>query len=169
MPIHVSALQYIIATLLILSSLGVILVKKPVHAALCFLLTLLMLATLYLELHAQFISVMQIIVYAGAILVIFVFVIVLFQDAHLQISEYPSRSSKVLRILAMVSFALMMAFLGSYFVHLPNATDQIGKDFGTVQNIGQNLYLHFFFPFEAITLLFLVAGVGALYIAKKEN
>ena len=69
------------------SSLGVILVKKPVHASLCFLLTLIDSGAFYLQLHAEFIAVMQVLVYAGAIFVIFMFVIILFQDAHEQIEQ----------------------------------------------------------------------------------
>ena len=77
----------VLGFLLVLASLGVILCKKPVHSCLSFLLTLLLLAGLYLNLQAPFISAMQILVYAGAILVIFMFVIVLFQDAYLAIEE----------------------------------------------------------------------------------
>ena len=74
--------ELLLGLLLILSGLGVILAKKPVYSALSFLLTLILLAIQFLELSANFIAVMQVIVYAGAILVMFMFVIVLFQDAH---------------------------------------------------------------------------------------
>ena len=68
--------QWFVCSLLIISSLGVILLPKPVHASLSFLLSLLLLAALYLELSAHFIAVLQVFVYAGAILVIFMFVII---------------------------------------------------------------------------------------------
>lgn len=160
--------QLILGIVLIASSLGVILARKPVYAGLSFLLTLLTLSALYLQLSASFIAAMQILVYAGAILVMFMFVIILFQDAYLQIENYKSQSAT--RFLTVAASLFVMAFLylawslyGSVIttVSLPN-------DYGTVQALGRLLYLDFFFPFEAIILLFLVAVIGALYIGKKE-
>lgn len=161
--------QWILGIILVLSSLGVILVRKPVHACLSFLLTLLTLATLYLQLSAEFIAVIQILVYAGAILVIFMFVIVLFQDAHQKIEEDQPKSSKVLLSLAGVAFALALAFLAKQLIGLVSKTEMLTVDFGTVQSIGKSLYIDFAFPFEAIVMVFLVAIVGALYIGKKSD
>ena len=112
---------------------------------------------------------MQVLVYAGAILVIFVFVIVLFQDAHSQIAQWGPKSGPLLTVLAGTAFACSLWFFGIRLIgQLPLAKILPG-DFGTVQGIGRALYLDFFFPFEAVILLFLVAIIGALYIAKKEK
>lgn len=159
--------QWILGTLLILSSLGVILAPKPVQASLSFLMTLLMLAALYLQLSAQFIAVMQVLVYAGAILVIFMFVIILFQDAHQQIDRFQAKSTPILLFVAALTFILMLIFLGSRLLGLPQAQTGIHEGFGSVESLGQALYIDFFFPFEAVILLFLVAVIGALYIGKK--
>lgn len=161
--------QWILGAILLLSSLGVILVRKPVHACLSFLLTLLCLAALYLQLSAPFIAVMQVLVYAGSILVIFMFVIVLFQDAHEQMVHLEPKSSPLLLIVAGSAFTLAIAFLGRRFLDLPAAPKDIPKGFGDVETLGRALYLDFFFPFEAVILLFLVALIGALFIAKKVN
>lgn len=161
-------MQWILGIVLILSSLGVILARKPVHSCLSFLLTLMTLATIYLQLSAQFIAVMQILVYAGAILVIFMFVIILFQDAHEQISRYEVKSFRPLLIAAASAFVLAMGFLGKQFIQLKPAIDTIPEGFGNVQSLGRTLYLDFFFPFEAVILLFLVAIIGALYIGRRE-
>lgn len=159
--------MWILGFLLILSSLGVILAKKPVHASLSFLVTLLSLAAIYLQLSAQFIAVMQILVYAGAILVIFMFVIVLFQDAHEQIARYEPLSSPLLLFIAATAFLLTIAFLGTQLVGFVASKEQLPEGFGTVQSLGEALYVDFFFPFEAVILLFLIAVIGALYIGKK--
>lgn len=164
-----SVAQGIFGSLLVLSSLGVILATKPVYSALSFLLTLLTLAVLYLELSAQFIAVMQILVYAGAILVIFMFVIVLFQDAHQQIAQFQPKSPPLLLLGAAAAFVISLLYLGRKFYDLPPATENIPADFGTVQELGKALYIDFFFPFEAVTLLFLVAVIGALYIGRKST
>lgn len=164
-----NAAQWILGSILILSSLGVILAPKPVHASIAFLLSLLTLSALYLQLSAQFIAVMQILIYAGAILVIFMYVIVLFQDAHQQIIRFEPKSSPILLFIAACASILIMIFLGTKILHLSPLKEKVPEGFGTVQSIGQALYIDFFFPFEAVILLFLVAVVGALYIGKKEK
>ncbi len=160
-------IQWFLGFILILSSLGVILVRKPVHASLSFLLTLLTLATLYLHLSAEFIAAIQILVYAGAILVLFMFVIVLFQDAYQHIEKYKPKSTSFLLWIAGILFLLTLGILGMQLTGLSSSHGNFPEAFGTIQSIGHALYVDFFFPFEAITLLFLVAVVGALYIGRK--
>lgn len=162
-----NTLSWILSFILILSSLGVILVRKPVHASLFFLLTLLILATIYLELSAQFIAIMQILVYAGAILVIFMFVIVLFQDAHQQIAQFPPKTSLFLLSFAASFFFVGLAFFGTHIASLTGSREELPVDYGTVQSLGKLLYMDFFFPFEAVVWLFLIALVGVLHIGKK--
>lgn len=161
--------QWILGIILIASSLGVILTPKPVQACLCFLLTLLTLAALYLQLSAQFIAVMQVLVYAGAILVLFMFVIVLFQDAHQQIANFQAKSTRWFLALSQIAFVASLIGLGIYLFNLSHAQPTVKEGFGTVESLGKALYIDFFFPFEAVILLFLVAVIGALYIGKKEK
>jgi NADH-quinone oxidoreductase subunit J len=160
-------LQLFLGSLLILSSMGVILARQPVHASLSFLLTLLSLALCYIDLSAPFISAMQVLVYAGAILVIFMFVIILFQDAHQEIDKYPSLSSPYLLITAIGSVSFILLFMGEKLVGLTHAKDQLPEGYGTVETLGKALYIDFYFPFEAVVLLFLIALIGALYIGRK--
>ncbi len=159
--------EWLIGFILILSSLGVILLKKPVHAALSFLLTLLTLAVLYLQLSAEFISTMQIIVYAGAILVIFMFVVILFQDAYIQIEKYASKSNPYLIGFTITLLIGGIAYFAKEMISLSPQTEPLKEGFGTVQSLGHTLYIDYFFPFEAVILLFLIALVGALYIGRK--
>lgn len=161
--------QWIIGIVLIFSSLGVVLARKPVHASLYFLLSLIALAALYLQLSAQFIAVMQILVYAGAILVLFMFVIVLFQDAYLQISRHQSQSSQLLLITAATAFVAALVLLGYRLLGLTTHSAELPAGYGTVEALGKALYVDYFFPFEAIIFLFLVALVGALYIGKRSK
>lgn len=161
-------MQWFLSAVLILSSLGVILARKPIYASLSFLLSLLVLATFYAELGAEFISVMQILVYAGAILVIFVFVIVLFQDAHFQIEQIKSKSQPFLLYVAIVSFIIALIAFARKFIGNLSKKGTLPESFGTAEALGEALYIDYFFPFEAIILIFLVAVVGALYIAKRR-
>lgn len=162
-------LEIILGMVMIFSSLGVILAKKPVHSCLYFFLTLMTLATTYLQLSAEFIGVMQILIYAGAILVIFMFVMVLFQDAHEKISITPGGSAIWLLVLAALSFLIALIVFGIDIKKMAEIGQTSSVDFGSVQALGQLLYVDFFFPFEGIILLFLIASIGALYIGKKED
>ncbi len=162
-------IQWILGIILILSALGVILARQPVHAALAFLVTLLTLAAFYLQLSASFIAVMQVLVYAGAILVIFMFVIILFQDAHQQIAHFQAKCKPLWLFFAASLFLLALILLGGKLIGPGVENRALPEGFGTVESIGNDLYLNFFFPFEAVILLFLVAVVGSHYIGKKER
>lgn len=159
--------DWILGLTLLLSALGILIVRKPIYASLCFLVTLLSLAGFFIQLSAEFIAAAQILVYAGAILVIFIFVIVLFQDAHQQMARYEPKSKPILLFFALGSAFLTLFVLGTAFLNLPSSKQSLPESFGSVQSLGHALYVDFFFPFEAVVLLFLVAVIGALYTAKK--
>jgi NADH-quinone oxidoreductase subunit J len=168
MSVLENPVQLLLGLLLILASLGVIIARKPIHASLSFMLALLTLAALFTTLSAEFIAVLQVLVYAGAILVIFVFVIVLFQDAYLQIDNTKSLSAKPLIAVAGLTFLITLISFGAFLLGKESVKHELPEAFGTVQGLGKALYIDFFFPFEAVILLFLVAVIGSLYIAKKE-
>lgn len=168
MPININFVEWFFGILLVLSSLGVVLAKKPIYASLFFLITLLTLATLYAELSAEFIAIMQVLVYAGAILVIFMFVIVLFQDAHQQILLYKEKSHRLLQCMAIIALIAIFTFFGIQLKGLSPVKRAIPATFGDVEPLGYALYVDFFFPFESLILIFLIAIVGSIYIARKE-
>jgi NADH-quinone oxidoreductase subunit J len=157
----------VLALVLTISSLGVILLKNPVHASLSFLLTLLALAFAYFELSAEFIAAMQILVYAGAILVIFIFVIVLFQDAYQEIEAFKSKTKPAFLFMAAAAFLLSFTFIIRGLIAHPLTMQERPEGFGSVQSLGQSLYIDYFFPFEAVILIFLIALVGVVYIGKR--
>lgn len=164
-----SLIQWILGCIILLSALGVILMRRPVHSSLCFMLTLLTLAIYYLQLSAPFIAVIQILVYAGAILVIFMFVIILFQDAHEQLENIKPKSSALLISIASCAFFIIFLIVGEQLWHFSHPSQTLSNDFGTVHAIGRSLYVDFFFPFEAMVVIFLVALLGAVYIGKRER
>ena len=155
--------DYLLASIIILSAVGILITKKPVHSCLCFLLTLLGLASLYLKLSAPFVAAMQVLIYAGAILVIFMFVVVLFQDAHVTILSTPAKTNQLIASSIACAFTLFMLYFSMQHIERKPLT----LDYGSVESLGRALYSDFFFPFEAVGLLFLVAMLGALYIGKK--
>ncbi len=161
-------MHYFLAALIVLFAIGVITIKKPVYSALCFLGTLLSLSAYYLELSAEFIATMQILVYAGAILVVFMFVMILFQDAYQKIAHNPANSAFPLLAAASLAFTGAALFLAYRLKGIQDVKTVLPENFGTVQSLGKSLYIDFFFPFEAVVIIFLIACVGALYIGKKE-
>lgn len=164
-----TVVDWILFLLLVLSALGVVIAKKPIYSSLSFLLTLMTLATIFLQLSAQFIAVMQILVYAGAILVIFMFVIILFQDVHEQIEQYKPICSPYLLIFAGSAFVTLLLVLAYVSEWLYPPQKPLPYGFGSAEELGKTLYIDFFFPFEAVILLFLIALVGALYIGRKTT
>ena len=164
-------LFYSLAAIMVVSSLMVILRKNPVHSALFLVLTFLCLAGLYLLLNAQFIVAIQVIVYAGAIMVLFIFVIMLL---NLE-SEVASKSghglqkfwAMVISIVLAISFISIMTvkvFTGEKGIFSPETVNTAGNS----EVIGRLLFTEFLLPFEITSVLLLAAIIGAIVLAKKK-
>lgn len=141
--------------------------SSPVMSALLLILNFFALAGLYLTLNAQFLAAVQIIVYAGAIMVLFLFVLMLLNTqnepgfgAHLSKLKYFAIS---MAILVFAEIAYMVFYSGS---NLQSAAPN--PHIGTIESVGQELYINNLLPFEAAGFLLLAATIGALVIAKKK-
>lgn len=143
--------------------------SNPVISALFLILNFAGLAGLYLLLNAQFIAVAQVIVYAGAIMVLFLFVIMLLKPEKEKIlTSHPQ-----IKI-----FALIVAFLVfiqiAYMIFLSHPETSMSSNVaasvkaGTIEQIGKELYTNYVLPFEAAGYLLLAATIGALILAKKK-
>ncbi len=155
----------IFAALLVAASLGVILFPHPVRSALSLVSALFILAVIYIFLDAHLVAALQIIVYAGAIMVLFLFVIMLL---NLQTEV---RESKVgLKAAAAIAAGLLAAQL-AYIFHqgATGVTDgQVPAAYGTTEAVAERLFSHFLLPFELTSVLLLVAIVGAVVLAKRR-
>jgi NADH-quinone oxidoreductase subunit J len=152
----------------IASAIGTVTRRNPVAAAVNLIAHFFMLAGLYLTLQAQFLAVLQILVYAGAIMVLVVFVIMLLNLGNEEALREQFTLRKVLGVVIAALFLLQVSVLmnsaPSEHVHLsPNAAM-----LGTAESIGQALFTTYLFPFEAISLLLLAALVGAIILAKRK-
>lgn len=142
--------------------------RNPVTAAMFLVLHFFMLAGMYLTLQAQLLAALQILVYAGAIMVLVLFVIMLL---NLGKEEQLTEKLNTRSIVAMAFGAVLLLQLGSVFFAQPTAYTQMSDKaatIGTVQAIGNTLFSSFIFPFEAISLLLLAAIVGAILLAKRR-
>jgi NADH-quinone oxidoreductase subunit J len=152
----------------VLSAAGVIFARNPVASAMSLVATFFFLAGIYVLLWAHTIAALQVLVYAGAIMVLFLFVIMLLSltDSGPVLSFTPSR------ILGGAAVVGLFVALSAVFRKLPNTdlawTQSAEKvqSFGSIQHLGEVMYTQWLFPFEAVSLLLLVAILGAVVVAK---
>jgi NADH-quinone oxidoreductase subunit J len=161
-------LFYLFAVGGITSALLVVTRRNPIISALWLIANFFCLAGIYLTLHAQFIAVIQILVYAGAIMVLFVFVIMLLNLGDERRLRDGFSWKKV--VAGGLGFGVLMELIyiflmqtGSSSIDLTRATNV-----GTVEAIGKQLFTRFLFPFEVTSLLLTAAIVGAIVLAKKK-
>ena len=159
---------YLLAVVSVASALMMITRRSPVMSALWLILNFFCLAGLYLTLHAQFVAVIQIIVYAGAIMVLFLFVIMLLNLGDEQKLLERISYRKVLAVVLSAGVLMeLLVVLGFSKNPLPAGNPETAVTIGTVENIGRQLFSAFLFPFEITSVLLLAAIVGAVVLAKK--
>jgi len=151
-----------------------VLAKNPIRGAMGLLLTIVGIAGLFLKLNAQFLAAIQLIVYAGAVVVLFVFVIMLLgPDAgHGEPKTEPTGrvlrglSGLLMAALALVSLALVLLQTGD---DKPQRFGHVGPQHGSVEAVGQQLFTKAIVPFELATALLIVAVVGAIAVARSRH
>ena len=161
-----SILFYIAAAVTILAALNMVLQRTPVYSALSLIVVLCSLAVVYLLLGAEFMAALQVIIYAGAIMVLFVFVIMLLNAGR----EVPSHRSRLAKWLgAPLIGALLVEMLVAIWDQFPPTSVAPPPHLdGSPTAIGHLLFADYVLPFEVTSLLILVAVLGAVVLAKKE-
>ena len=155
----------LMAALTVASALIVIVHPNPIYSALGLVSTLFMLAVLFLGLDAQMVAVLQIIVYAGAIVVLFLFVIMLL---NLQVEERSSAAPPMVGIAAIGGLA-MGGLVILAIVRTPlGAPVPVHAGFGGTEALAERLFTVYLLPFELTSLLLLVAIVGAVVVGRKR-
>lgn len=146
-------------------AIGLIINRNPVYSALSLILNFFSIAGLYLTLQAEFLAVIQILVYAGAIMVLFLFVIML-----LNLQDEPKRPTfEFSRIAAWVLGGALAAELIAVFRSVGSETTLLAGDYkyGTVESVGQAMMTKYLFPFEMISVILISSLIGAIVISKK--
>jgi NADH-quinone oxidoreductase subunit J len=166
-PVAPTFFFYLLATVAVVSAILVITRKNPVHSAISLIFTLLALAGLYLMLYAPFVAGVQIILYAGGIMVLFLFVIML---VNIERAQREEQFNHQWHIGIVASLALGALFLyvyqrgSSIFPVNPVSMPEPQN----TQQVGMALFRNYLLPFEIASLLLLVAIVGAVVMAKKR-
>ena len=160
-------LFYGLSTIAVFSAIMVIVSKKPIHSLLYLLLCFFTIAGHYVLLNAQFLAIVHIIVYAGAIMVLFLFTVMLL---NLNIKG-ELQKPVIARIGAVIAGGLLLVALVGVLKGidnnqtLMNANNQVGQ----MKNISNALFNEYVLPFEVASILFLTAMVGAVMLGKDEN
>jgi len=160
-----TALFWIFAILGVAGGIGLILNKNAVYAALSLILNFFSIAGLYLSLSAEFLAAIQILVYAGAIMVLFLFVIMLLNlEDEKGVGKFDIKRG--------IAFLLGIAFVAEMVIALQGflSGDVTGNfAYGEVEPIGRALMTDFLFPFEIISVILLTALIGAIVVARKHT
>lgn len=160
----------VIAVVSILGAAGMVLSRNAVHSALCLVANLFCVALLYLSLNADFLAVVQVIVYAGAIMVLFLFVVTLLNPGQAELPDRLRGQSWIAGVLAIVLLIEVGGVIMSgVFTTIKSPSVPPAVDWSdNVHAIGTLLYSQFLFPFEITSILLLVAIVGATVLAKRR-
>ncbi|MEO6902121.1 MAG: NADH-quinone oxidoreductase subunit J [Bacteroidia bacterium] len=159
-------LFYLLSFLAIMFALMVVLSKNPIHSVLYLVLTFFTIAGHYVLLNAQFLAAVHIIVYAGAIMVLFLFIIMLL---NLNKETEPHKSVWLKTSAAIASGLLLVVLVGSLRgAAAINVTTPFNTNIGLIENLGKTLFNEFLLPFEVVSILLLSAMVGAVMLGKKS-
>jgi len=170
-------LFYVFGAATVASSLAVVTKRNPMHSVLWLIGSFVALAGLYINLDSPFTAVIQIIVYAGAIMVLFLFVVMLLNAAQEDAAQYdrlhPLRHPAVTRFGALMA-VLLIVQLGWALTRATDFAAPVGgradaSAVSSVRELGRVLFVRHAFAFEATSILILVAMVGAVVLARKEE
>lgn len=156
---------WIFAVPLVITACGVVVSRNPVYAAMNLVAAFFCMAGIYILLAAHLIAFMQILVYAGAVMVLFLFVIMLLSLGN---EELLKERHRAIQIIGALGAIMLVAVIASAVADVGGAPAQLSPDFGTVKAVGKVLYTQYLLPFEVTSLLLLAAIVGAVVVAKER-
>lgn len=156
----------VLAAASVIFALLMVFTKNPVHSVIYLILTFFSIAGQFVLLNAQFLAVVHIIVYAGAIMVLFLFVLMLL---NLNAAAEPTQSRRWKLGAAIAAGMLLVTFVGALKGGIKlSETLSHNPQVGLVQNLGRVLFTDFVVPFEIAGILFLAAMVGAVMVGKRD-
>lgn len=158
-------LFYILAFFAVMGGVLMVSLKNPLSGAFSLILSLCSLAGLFAMLHAEFVFILQVLVYAGAIMVLIIFTIMLLNLKKEELEEAPVGWMRLLFTATVCAAAAFGAV--HIFGEVRPMTVPVAPDFGNMETVGRSMLSDFVYPFEVISLILLVAIVGVVLLAKK--
>ncbi len=156
----------IFAVVAIGSALAVVTFRNPVHSAIALMTCLLQVAALFILMRSPFLAVVQVFIYVGAVMVLFLFVVLVLDIKKAIIQTFPAKSRSVVFLIFLVlaievELVVLLSPLKGFAV-----TEAVGES--KVESIGKVLFTKYLFPFEVVSVLLLVAMVGAIIMTKRR-
>jgi NADH-quinone oxidoreductase subunit J len=164
-------LFYLFGGAAVIAAIGVVASSRTFYSAISLIVCLAALSAVYLLLESPFIAAVQLIVYAGAIMVLFLFVIMLLDPFSMSVLRDKKRYLSVVGILlGTAGLALLYPLLRTYnLLQAPRNPDTVAGGVGSVENLGGTLFRQYLVPFEATSVLILVAIIGAVVLARRRS
>src|SRR3954452_3712699 len=165
-----SVVFFVAALMAIGGALGVVLQRNPFYSVLSLVVHLIALAVLFLLLSAEFIAAAQVIVYAGAVMVFYVFVVAYVGGLEDPLTE-PNPFLRVAAPLFAVALGVELSFaiLGSGLKAIDTEGPHVAAGFGSPSQVGELFLTRFLIPFEVVSILLLIAAVGAVVLARRSH
>lgn len=165
-----TGLFYFFASIALVAAVNVLVQRRVFYSAVSLIIALSAIAGIYLILEAPFIAAVQVIVYAGAIMVLFLFVIMLLDPfSSGALSDKKKSLAYVGILLGTIAMSLLYTLLRAHEqARVPRFADIAPEGFGSVRYIGEILFKDYLLPFEATSVLILVAIMGAVILAKRK-
>lgn len=160
---------WVLGTIAVIGALGVVAAPKAVYSALCLASTMIALAVIYVAEDALFLGVVQIVVYTGAVMMLFLFVLMLIGVDSAQSLVETIRGQRIAGVLAGLGFgALLIAAIGSLKTTTFSGLEKANAD-GNVQGLAQLIFTRYLWAFEMTSALLITAALGAMILAHRER
>ena len=157
-------LFWFLSALALFGAIGVVASKNPIYSVLCLIIVFFAISGHYVLMNAQFLAIVNIIVYAGAIMVLFLFVIMLM---NLNAETEPVKNV-YMKLAGVISGLTLMIVFVAALSHSQNTIIRPGTSVGLTESLGKALFNKYVVPFEISSVLFLSAMIGAILIGKKD-
>ncbi len=159
---------YLFSTGIVIASLLMVTRANVIHAGLLLVLTFLFLAGLYVLMGAEFLAALQILIYAGGIMVLYLFSVMLMNiDVARRLRKWHRQSFAALAVTVVLAIEVWIVLGDGNFPAQKSPSGTLGATPGNVEALGNVLYTKFLFPFEVVSILLLAAMIGAIVLAKR--
>ncbi len=157
------------AMVAVVSACGVVLAKNPVHSAVYLMICFVQIAAIYILLHSPFLAAVQLFVYVGAIMVLFIFVIMMLEIREATLERFIPTGKYVALVFSIIlGFGmLLLLFTSPQLADTPPPT--LADNVGSVRELGRTIFTDYLLPFEVVSVVLLVALVGAIFMTHKEE
>jgi NADH-quinone oxidoreductase subunit J len=170
-PLHEAMLFWVLAPLSVIAALGMVFARSAIHAALLLAVVMLSFAAFYTAEHAPFLAVVQVVVYTGAVLMLFLFVLMLIGVDSVDSLVETLRGQRAAALAVGIGFAVLLVagLAGALGGFTPNGLGSDVAKNGNVAAIAHQLFSRYVFAFEATSALLITAGLGAMVLAHRER